>query len=49
MTKKIGEIDYDLRLPKKSLFLCRPNGQTIAKINDYYDLQHNEKWNFRKY
>lgn len=37
---KIGEIDYDKKLPKKSLFLCKPNKQTIAKINEAYDFQY---------
>ncbi|MEQ6356556.1 phage tail protein [Lysinibacillus sp. M3] len=41
--KKIGEIDYDLKLPKKRLFLCKPNKSTIAKINEAYDVQYYTK------
>ncbi|MFJ7915860.1 MULTISPECIES: phage tail protein [unclassified Lysinibacillus] len=41
--KKIGEIDYDLKLPKKSLFLCKPNKSIIAKINEAYDVQYYTK------
>ena len=41
--KKIGEIDYDLQLPKKSLFLCKPNKSTIGKINEAYDVQYYTK------
>lgn len=40
---KIGEIDYNLKLPKKSLFLCKPNKSTIAKINEAYDVQYYTK------
>ena len=40
---KIGEIDYNLKLPKKSLFLCKPNKSIIAKINEAYDVQYYTK------
>lgn len=40
---KIGEIDYNLKEPKRSLFLCKPNKSTIAKINEAYDIQYYTK------
>ena len=40
---KIGEIDYNLKLPKRSLFLCKPNKNIIAKINEAYDIQYYTK------
>lgn len=40
---KIGEIDYNLKLPKKSIFLCKPNRTIIAKISEAYDIQYYTK------
>ena len=40
---KIGDIDYNKEMPKKSLFLCKPNKSIIAKVKEAYDIQYYTK------
>jgi len=40
---KIGDINYDLKVVKPRIFLCRPDKKTIAPLSEAYDISYSTK------
>lgn len=40
---RIGDIDYNKEIPKPHVFLCKPDGTTISKISESYDISLSTK------
>ncbi len=40
---RIGDINYDLKVVKPRIFLCRPDKKTIAPLSEAYDISYSTK------